>query len=97
MGLPAKDLSGTQEAVIHYLINAYVDNKPLLRRLKNMEDELLTVVEVADLLKCSEAKLRALIKDGEWQMVKGPGGYSMTRAQFREQRDLFLAKAKRRR
>lgn len=95
MGLPARDLSGTQEAVIHYLIHAYVDNKPLLRKLKNLEDELLTINEVADMLKCSETKLRNLIRDGDWKMVKGPGGYSMTRAAFREQRDLLLAKAKR--
>jgi len=95
MGHPAKDISGLQEAVISYLITEYVDNKPLLRKLKNMEDELLTIEEVAEMLKCSDQKVRKLIKDGDWKMVKGPGGYVMTRAQFREQRDLLLAKAER--
>lgn len=62
------------------------------RRIWVLNNQNLTVSDVAALLRCSENHVRNLIKRGQWIMVPGPsGGLEMTQEQFQEQRRILMS------
>lgn len=72
-------------------LRAMLEDPIVIRRLANMHDSVLDEGEVAGLLGVSIPTLAKMRDRGEWQMVKLEGKWRMTRDQFREQRDRWLA------
>ncbi len=91
---PAEN-SNFLESVAGAALRALLDEKSILRKFANIHDAVLTEQEVAELLGVSIATLDRMRKKDEWQMVKKEGKWRMSRKQFREQRDKWLAMKKR--
>lgn len=79
-------------------LGALLRDPEISRRIWVLNNQNLTVSDVAALLRCSDNHVRKLIKEDKWRMVPGPSGaLEMTPDQFREQRQVLMSMDKKRR